>query len=199
MSIYPLSPCPNFQGETPYQTWEDGFTSNECHRIINYGESLNPRPATVGNNIDTNVVNCIRTSKTAWLECNNDTKWLYERLGNILRVTNGMFWKFDIRGFHEHIQYTVYEGDDKGFYRWHVDNNMQSDVPPRKLSMTVQLSDPSEYTGGELQLHDGEVQTAVNSRGHVIIFPSYVLHRVQPVTSGIRRSLVIWANGPGFK
>ena len=86
-----------------------------------------------------------------------------------------------------------------GFYRWHVDNNMQSDVPPRKLSMTVQLSDPSEYTGGELQLHDGEVQTAVNSRGHVIIFPSYVLHRVQPVTSGTRRSLVVWANGPGFK
>ena len=114
----------------------------------------------------------------------------------------GTVWpcrEIDIRGFHEHIQFTVYEGDDKGFYRWHVDNNMQSDVPPRKLSMTVQLSDPSEYTGGELQLHDGEVQTAVNNRGHVVIFPSYVLHRVQPVTSGIRRSLVVWANGPGFK
>ncbi len=73
MSIYPLSPSPNFQGETLYQTWEDGFTPNECHRIINYGESLSPKPATVGNNIDTNVVNSIRTSKTAWLECNNDT------------------------------------------------------------------------------------------------------------------------------
>ena len=53
MSIHPLSPSPNFQGETLYQTWEDGFTSNECHRIINYGESLSPKPATVGNNIDT--------------------------------------------------------------------------------------------------------------------------------------------------
>ena len=92
MSIYPLSPSPNFQGETPYQIWEDGFTSDECHRIIQYGESLNPRPATVGNDSDTNVVDSIRTSKTSWIDCNNDTKWLYERLGNILRVVNGMFW-----------------------------------------------------------------------------------------------------------
>ena len=129
---------------------------------------------------------------------NDDTEWIYDRLGQILRCMNGMHWRFDINGFHEHLQYTVYH-DDKSFYRWHVDNMLLGDMPPRKLSMSVQLTDPDDYDGGELQTNDGVIHTVSNDRGLVTVFPSYVLHRVTPVTRGTRRSLVVWANGPGFR
>ena len=112
---------------------------------------------------------------------NDDTEWIYDRLGQILRCMNGMHWRFDINGFHEHLQYTVYH-DDKSFYRWHVDNMLLGDMPPRKLSMSVQLTDPNDYDGGELQTNDGVIHTVSNDRGLVTVFPSYVLHRVTPVT-----------------
>lgn len=200
MSIYRLSPPPNFaMGEILYESWEDGFTSEECDRIIRYGESLNPHDSVVGQDEESHEVETsIRKSKNSWIELNDDTEWLYDRLGNILRCMNGMHWRFDIHGFHEHLQYTVYN-DNESFYRWHVDNMVLGDMPPRKLSMTVQLSDPDDYDGGELQLHNGVIQTAANDRGIVTVFPSYVVHRVTPVTRGTRRSLVVWANGPGFR
>jgi PKHD-type hydroxylase len=71
---------------------------------------------------------------------------------------------------------------------------------PRKLSLILQLSDATEYEGGELQLKDSSDHTAVErKKGHLIAFPSYLLHRVTPVTKGIRRSLVVWISGPAFR
>ena len=200
MAIYRLSPSPNFGvGEVVYETWEDGFTPEECDRIIQYGESLSPQSSVVGVTDETqNVEEAIRKSKNSWIGLNSETEWIYARLGNILRCMNGMHWRFDINGFHEDLQYTVYH-DDNSFYRWHVDNMMMSDMPPRKLSISVQLTDPEEYDGGELKVNDGEIHTIANDRGLVTIFPSYILHRVTPVTRGTRRSLVVWANGPGFR
>ena len=200
MAIYRLSPSPNFGvGEVVYETWEDGFTPEECDRIIQYGESLSPQSSVVGVTDETqNVEEAIRKSKNSWIGLNSETEWIYAKLGNILRCMNGMHWRFDINGFHEDLQYTVYH-DDNSFYRWHVDNMMMSDMPPRKLSMSVQLTDPEEYEGGELQVNDGEIHTVANDRGLVTVFPSYILHRVTPVTRGTRRSLVVWANGPGFR
>jgi len=200
MGIYKLCPPPNFgMGETLYESWEDGFTPEECDRIIQYGESLGPRSSTVGSNDDnTTVVESIRKSKNAWITICEESEWIYEKLGRILRCMNGMYWRYDIHGFHEDLQYTVYH-DDNSCYNWHVDNMMMSDMPPRKLSMSVQLSDPSNYEGGELQFNDGDIHIGDNKRGSVVVFPSYVLHRVTPVTAGTRRSLVVWANGPGFR
>ena len=165
MSIYRISPSPNFgTGEILYESWEDGFTAKECDKIIRYGESLNPHDSVVGQDEESHEVETtIRKSKNSWIELNDDTEWLYDRLGNILRCMNGMHWRFDIHGFHEHLQYTVYNDDDS-FYRWHVDNMVLGEMPPI-----------------------------------VTVFPSYVVHRVTPVTRGTRRSLVVWANGPGFR
>ncbi len=71
---------------------------------------------------------------------------------------------------------------------------------PRKLSLSLQLSDPARYQGCDLELSYGDgVQQAPRSRGTVIAFPSYVLHRVTPIASGTRKSLVIWASGPDFR
>ena len=200
MSIYRLCPPPNFgMGEILYESCEDGFSPEECDRIIHYGESLNPEQSIVGPDEESQEIEeSIRKSRNSWIALNEDTEWLYEKLGKILRCMNGMHWRFDITGFHEHLQYTVYH-DDRSFYRWHVDNMLLGDMPPRKLSMSVQLSDPDDYEGGELQINDGNIHTTANDRGIVTVFPSYALHRVTPVTHGTRRSLVVWANGPGFR
>ena len=92
----------------------------------------------------------------------------------------------------------MYDGSGT-HYDWHVDNNMLTDLPPRKLSMSVQLSDPDDYDGGGLEISDGQIVEATDARGAVIVFPSYRVHRVTPVTEGVRRSLVVWANGPAFR
>jgi PKHD-type hydroxylase len=72
---------------------------------------------------------------------------------------------------------------------------------PRKLSMAMLLSDPSEFEGGEFQVKttSDDVQTLEVKKGRAWFFPSYMLHRVTPVTKGVRRSLVLWVGGPQFK
>lgn len=198
MSIYRLCPSPNIGGETCFEVWDEGFTHDECDRIIEIGDSFNPEDAVVGNDAAPGVNSSIRISQTSWIPLNDDTEWIYNRLGKILRTMNGMYWRYDIHGFHEHLQYTVYDGSGT-HYDWHVDNNMMTDLPPRKLSMSVQLSDPDDYDGGGLEISDGQIVEATDDRGAVIVFPSYRVHRVTPVTEGVRRSLVVWANGPAFR
>lgn len=86
------------------------------------------------------------------------------------------------------IQYSLYDANDSSHINWHVDN--------AKLTFVIQLSTPDEYDGGELQFNNGNIMLASKEIGSIIVFPSYLLHRVTPITRGIRRSLVIWADGP---
>ena len=96
----------------------------------------------------------------------------------------------------EKIQYAEYHDADQGFYDWHID--VTPTKSRRKLSIVVQLSDPSEYDGGELQIQTGllEPVTIGKTKGLAVVFPTYLLHRVTPVTRGVRRSLVCWIDGP---
>ncbi len=194
MSYYSLLPHPTFD-EVDYGTWEEGFTLEECDRIIELGESIGTKESLLGQGLDTTI----RKSKNSWLQLNNNTEWIYERLGNISRCLNGMHWRYDITGFNEDLQYTKYS-DDKSFYGWHIDSgSLKSENPPRKLSLTLQLSEPSEYDGGDFQIHASKLNTISKKKGLICVFPSYSLHRVTPVTRGIRRSLVVWLCGPAFR
>ena len=92
------------------------------------------------------------------------------------------------------IQYSVYTEQEQGYYDWHVDMGPHH---ARKLSLVCHLSDPSEYEGGELQINSsGRIIDTEKGIGNVIIFPSYLLHRVTPVTRGVRKTLVLWVKGP---
>ena len=101
------------------------------------------------------------------------------------------------------IQYTKYDKDD--FYTWHTDQDLrtihQSDEKVRKLSFSLQLSDENEYSGGELEFKDvmGNTFFAPKNRGCLIIFDSRTEHRVCKITSGVRKSLVGWVEGPRWK
>ena len=105
----------------------------------------------------------------------------------------------DLVGFAEPVQYTVYEAPSVG-YEWHVDMVDAPSEVQRKLSLTLQLSDPADYEGGALEFRDGcSVVAAPRERGAVVAFPSWAHHRVTPVTRGVRRSLVAWVGGPCFR
>jgi PKHD-type hydroxylase len=112
--------------------------------------------------------------------------------------SNQKMWKFDLSTMNESIQYTEYYGSQEGGYDWHMDCGIEIQNQ-RKISVTVQLSDSNEYEGGDLQFNIGKELTAPSKKGAAIIFPSFYLHRVTPVTSGIRKSFVLWVGGEPYR
>jgi PKHD-type hydroxylase len=197
MSTYFFSPSPTFGiSEHSFATFQDAFTADELDQIVSYGDSLRFSSATVDNNREPGAD--IRVAKTAWISNNETVPWLYDRMAWVARQLNGQFYHFNLSGFQEDMQYTTYESEENGHYNWHIDAGGEG-RPPRKMSLVLQLSDPADYDDGELQVMTSSNPTSVTKqRGLIAAFPSYVLHRVTPVTCGIRKSLVIWVTGPAF-
>lgn len=198
MSVYQFAPCPDKStNENLHAWWDGGFSNREIKDIISIGEDYAQDHATIG---DGNVNDIIRKSKVSWLNQNSRTQFIYDRMAFIARALNGQFFDFDLFGFVEDFQYTVY-GPENDHYDWHIDKGSnKNNGSPRKLSLVLQLSDPSEYEGGELQLMTGmNTMNLEKKKGIVHAFPSFVLHRVTPVTRGVRRTLVIWVSGPKFR
>ena len=183
-----------------YYYFEDGFSKEELKKIEKGVARLPLNTATTvgGLNIDT------RTSRVKWVPQENNWAWLYEKLADYALQANDSLWNFNLHTLPEQIQYTEYLGSKNGKYEWH------QDIGPgmlswRKVSITVQLSEPGEYEGGDLQVFQGgeyKEQNFINAprkAGCVFIFPSYMLHRVTPVTKGIRKSFVLWSGGGHYK
>jgi PKHD-type hydroxylase len=177
--------------------WKDLFTQRELDTIEAYGDSLAPMPAQMESSRQS--ADQMRITRVAWMERNQDTAWLHARLEEAVMHMNAQFYRYDLFGLVEAFQYTIYDGAEGGHYNWHVDLGKES-IEPRKISLSLQLSDPSLYRGCDLVLEaGGGAYVAEKARGTLIAFPSYVLHRVTPVESGIRKSLVIWVSGPEFR
>jgi PKHD-type hydroxylase len=189
---------PEIPPTATFVPWANAFSPDEMDRIERIGDALPLAEASLALEISAEVRERIRITRTAWLESIDENKWIYERVQRIAMTINAMAYRFDLTGFSERIQYSVYHGSEGGHYDWHVDQAPL--VTRRKLSLTVQLTDPSQYQGGDLQfMACGMTENAPRERGMVIAFPSYGLHRVVPVTGGTRRSLVIWITGPPFR
>jgi PKHD-type hydroxylase len=170
------------------------FSKEECQKIIDIGTSKNMTDSTIfGNNDNHNY----RDSQVSWLYACDDMEWVFRRLTDVVTKLNNQYFKFDIFGFLEGLQFTRYDAPN-GKYDAHVDKTFNGVV--RKLSLSIQLTDSNEYEGGELQIITSkEYQNAVKNQGDLILFPSYILHRVTPVTKGTRYSLVSWISGQPFK
>jgi PKHD-type hydroxylase len=178
---------------------DNAFTPAELDRIESLGEALTQQQATLaGPGWREGGDARIRVAKTAWIAGTPQTKWLYDRIHGLMRTANDRVYQFDLHGFSEEFQYTVYHGAEGGHYDWHIDlgpRKMQ-----RKLSLSLQLTDPACYEGCDLQFHAGrQIETAPRERGTAIVFPAFVLHRVTPIASGTRKALVVWAAGPKFR
>jgi PKHD-type hydroxylase len=179
--------------------WADAFSPEELDRIEATGDRLAADEATIASTPSDNIVRGnVRITRTAWLAPTPDTKWIYDRLQRVARALNDRVYQFDLSGFSENLQYTVYHGSEGGHYDWHVDQGPLR--TRRKLSFSVQLTDPAGYEGCDLQFYGGnQIETAPRDRGAVIAFPSYVLHRVTPCTRGTRKAIVAWTTGPQFR
>ena len=182
-----------------FSAWGDAFTPAELDRIESIGDAQAQDKAIVlAGGAEEEIVERIRITQTAWIQRNDETAWLYGRMQQVIRDLNAQAWKYELSGFSEAFQYTVYRGEEGGHYGWHVD---QGPLPvQRKLSVSLQLSDGDSYDGCDLEFMAGNrIQAAPRERGAIIVFPSYVLHRVTPVTRGVRKSLVVWVTGPNFR
>lgn len=189
---------PYSSGFPPFSLWNDGFSDQELNFLQNQAAG-SKRQAQVGGNPDQEQLKKIRRSQVSWIEKNNDTSWIFQKLSHIVSVLNNETYRFDLVGFGEEIQLTHYDESYEGMYGWHVDYG-GNNSPSRKLSLVLQLSDPSEYEGGNLELNsDGRTVVVPKRRGLLAAFPSYVLHQVTPVTKGNRQSLVAWISGPPFR
>jgi PKHD-type hydroxylase len=180
----------------PFVWWEGAFTEQELDWLQAKAKSAE-QTAQVGGG-DGGVVNSnLRRSQISWLTNTPDTQWVFGKLAHVVSQMNAQHFHFDLIGFGESLQLTNYDQSENGMYGWHQD---YGGGISRKLSMAVQLTDPSEYEGGNLQVLTGQKELNVRKqRGLIAIFPSYIVHQVTPVTQGSRQSLVAWVSGPAFK
>jgi PKHD-type hydroxylase len=197
MLIRPLFPNNPRVDQTLHAEIVDSLTAEELMWIDNLVKLYPYQEATIS--ADRTIEDAVRKSKIKWLSLDEKSHWLYEKLAFMAHKCNIDNWNFNLNSIIDDIQYTEYH-DDGGHYTWHMDIGPQG-LNHRKVSITIQLSDPSEYEGGELQIlsHDDNHKVMEKKKGSAVLFPSFLVHRVTPVTKGIRRSLVLWVGGDSYK
>ena len=195
--IYPIPPVNTF-GKDHSAYWEGFLTDEEINYLANVNNWSNIAPAQIGSGVTNQN---IRSTKISWLELSNENKDIWNKLAKVVAEVNSRYFHFDLTGFYEPIQLGIYTAEDKGHYDWHVDMFISNTNASRKLSMVLMLSDPSEFEGGELLLKSDsdEYRSLSLAKGRAWFFPSYMLHKVTPVTKGTRKTLVLWVGGPQFK
>lgn len=184
-----------------YYFFSKGFSDDELAKIYRDVASLPFREAATGESNE-NTDKSIRSSSIKWIPQSQEWAWLYDRMLDMAVEANNALWKFDLHSSLDNIQYTEYYDVEGGHYGWHQDIG-PGHLSTRKVSITVQLSDDDEYEGGDLEYWRGgtidNVEKAPRGKGVVFIFPSFMMHRVAPITKGTRRSFVLWVGGSHYK
>lgn len=172
--------------------WFDSFFSNsDCDKIVALGKTRKLESATVFSGSAS-----ARKSKVGWIPYDKELDWIYSGITECVSKAN-KGWLIDWDSYKEDLQFSQYDsvGDH---YNYHMDIGLGH--YHRKISAIVQLSDPKEYEGADLLVDAGSNEiTCSKERGSVILFPSFLLHKVSPLKSGERNSLVAWASGPNWK
>ncbi len=175
------------------------FSPKQCQMVIDKGMSLKKETAQVGmgQRPDGGYDPKKRITTISWIPFKEMTEMYKQIESEMLRANNNHFG-FEGMQLSEPAQFTHYLTG--GFYDWHMDNDVlgKHQPPVRKISMTLLLSDPATFEGGELEFMS-KGKTAKLKQGQAIFFSSWLQHRVKPVTKGERYSLVMWFGGPSFK
>ena len=202
--------------ELEYRYWffKEALSDKTCDDIMYVGRKGIEQTALVGDlkpedelpDGKLQEVKKVRDTNIAWLE----DRWIYDFVHPYIHKANkNAGWNFDWV-WSESFQFTIYKQNQ--FYDWHCDSfpRPYNDGPfkgyARKLSATISLNSPDEYEGGNLEFSwfDGKKITThecteIRPRGSIVVFPSFIHHRVTPVTKGTRYSLVLWNLGKPFK
>jgi len=187
----------------PWVYWDDAFTEEELEKIVSYCETFELKQGTLLDTSEKELVEKHRVSDVLFHERNLDTAWIFDRLNFVIQAINEKFYNFDLNGYSK-FQYTTYNSEKNGRYDWHMDTSVgRSDTPDiemRKLSLSLLLNDT--FKGGEFCVNLGSEENCdivPMKKGRIVLFPSFMNHRVKPITMGTRRSLVVWVLGPKFK
>ena len=177
------------------------FSPEQCQNIIDAGHAEKPQTAQVGmNKPGGGVDKKKRTTTISWIPFDKLPQ-MYKRVENQLSLVNLNHFGFENVQITEPAQFTEYPKG--GFYDWHMDLNafgQEGQNPIRKISMTLLLSDPKDFTGGDLMFSEmGDNKPLPLKQGQAIFFASFLRHKVAPVKKGIRRSMVMWFGGPPLK
>ena len=202
--------------QNTYCYWQEAIDKETCEKIISLGLGKTPEEGLIhrkenkpmNEGLASNLEQ--RRSMVSWL----DEPWIYELLQPYIHTANKEAnWNFQW-DFTEMLQFTVY--DEGQHYNWHPDQNAYPyhhddgenlEGKIRKISASILLNDPSEYEGGELEFDLGRIDgkpasetcDQISKQGSIVVFPSFVYHRVKPVTKGTRYSLVMWNLGHPYK
>jgi len=192
--IYPLaSPYNDPNLNEHFTQIYSGLTDEEIQRIRDIGDALETTNVKLYGRFDDRKVRATGSH----FGLNDETAWLYARMAKVAQQINAANYRYDLTGFHENFYYLTYRTG--GHFNWHVDIGGQTPAP-RKLSLVLQLSDPSEYEGGDFNVMIADhYDTADKRKGLITAFPAFKIHRVTPVTKGVRRTLSMFLAGPNFR
>jgi PKHD-type hydroxylase len=195
---FPIPTLPPIRPSLPTCAWADGvFNPDDLDRINAIALTMPSKRVGVGQ--DLHYEPRVNRSTVRWLKPSESTEWIYMRMTHAIARLNATHYQFDITGLDEELYHVTYDGSDEGHYDWHHDSHADNGFT-RKLSVTLQLSEPGNYDGGDLEINGGgRPEAMARVRGRMLMFPSYEVHRVTPVTRGIRSALVAWIVGPPFR
>lgn len=187
---------------------ESAFSEEEVSLILAGLNESEREQAQIGGTTDSDDESLLkyRSSKVNFINYSKEYSWLFEKLNKIVEKVNEEYYNFDLNGY-DFVQYSEYYANENGHYDYHVD--MMMDIIPqkdydflyRKLSFSLCLNQQdTDYFGGDFKIKTGaeDVSVKLNS-GDMLLFPSFILHKVEPVTEGVRKSLVGWVVGPKFR
>ncbi len=185
--------------------WNNFLDKEEIEKLTQYCKAFEVQRATISSENPT-INDEIRISNTNFHNRNNENAWIFDRINHAVEEINSKFYHFDLHGYN-YFQYSEYLGSNKGKYDFHMDTFMDSESlklsSTRKLSLVLLLSEPGvDFEGGDFQMNtsnEQQCETINMQKGTLIAFPSFLLHRVTPVSKGVRRSIAIWVEGPKFK
>ena len=175
----------------------EAFSAGECGRII---AAITAVPFKNAMLVQQKRNPALRTASLVWLDEVDGLGWVMDRLIEIIRISNIDQFDFDLREFAESPQVARYDASDNAHFAWHSDVGEGILARKRKLTLVLQLSEPDSYEGGDLEvMPSAQILSANRGQGCVSVFPSFTLHQVAPVQSGVRYSLTLWAHGPVFR
>lgn len=181
----------------PFFLWKKAMPNEMIEKIHAAAAVLPVGDATVGTYENRKTDDKIRISNLSWIHYNEQHKEIFDFMQAKIDSINYWHFGFKLTGM-EGFQYTRYAPG--GHYKYHNDVIAKKEDEQRKLSVVVSLTDPLEYDGGNflLNAHGDNPRIFKFDKGDIIAFPSYVPHKVEPVQSGGRVTLVAWVVGPKF-
>jgi PKHD-type hydroxylase len=177
--------------------WPGPFERRALDTLEHYCDGLALAPAQLNSG-----ANDIRVTQVAWVHRVAETEALYRQMEAIVLRLNTDLFHFDLSGLTA-MQYAVYRENEGGYFDWHNDYGRARNDPgqePRKITLSLQLSDGDAYDGCDLEIRAAHpLDVAPRARGALVAFRATALHRVTPITRGMRKCLVAWAAGPEFR